>query len=390
MKALASARLMVVCLALAFLSTALVGPLPGADPESLDAAFARLQREHKAAIEAIMKEGEGGRPDRDRRVARAEEPLGRRSLELVRTAPASTNAAGICLWLLREMRSSAAAAEAAEVLARHHLADPRTLATVRSMTGSPEVWTEPLLRRLCAAPLAPPAARGRARWALADCLNTLADRTLEAKTNAVRAAALQAESLALYEEVARDYGDEPHGDSTLGDYARRALRRHRDLAIGRPAPATAGTDTEGQKFRLEDYRGRVVLLVFCGHWCGPCRQMYEHERTIHARFKDRPFALIGINSDTDLKAFRQVRSREKLDWRWFWDEGTAGPIDQLWGIEMWPTTVLLDQHGIIRGRYLYHESLDRQLEELVTAAEAEAGAKAERGRKTGGPRELNR
>src|SRR5262249_14298126 len=148
--------------------------------------------------------------------------------------------------------------------------------------------------------------------ALADCLHTLI-----ASPNASEGAGvakLRAEFIALYEEVARDYSTYPYGDSTLGDFAQRALRRHRDLAPGQPAPQTVGTDTDGAKFNLADYRGKTVLLVFCGHWCPPCRQLYPYERELHARFKDRPFAIVGVNSDTDLEKFRQARAREKLTW----------------------------------------------------------------------------
>ncbi len=34
------------------------------------------------------------------------------------------------------------------------------------------------------------------------------------------------------------------------------------LAAGRPAPEIEGVDAQGQRFRLSDYRGRVVLLHF--------------------------------------------------------------------------------------------------------------------------------
>src|SRR5262249_39372071 len=121
-----------------------------------------------------------------------------------------------------------------------------------------------------------------------------------------------------------------------------------------------------------DYRGKTVLLVFCGHWCPPCRQLYPYERELHARFKDRPFAIVGVNSDTDLEKFRQARAREKLTWRWFFDGGTSGPIGRLWGIEGWPTLILLDHRGIIQGHVAPGAALEKQIEALVAAAEADS------------------
>ena len=39
-----------------------------------------------------------------------------------------------------------------------------------------------------------------------------------------------------------------------------------DLEVGKLAPDIEGEDVDGQKFKLSDYRGKVVLLDFWGHW----------------------------------------------------------------------------------------------------------------------------
>lgn len=36
--------------------------------------------------------------------------------------------------------------------------------------------------------------------------------------------------------------------------------------IGQPAPEISGVDLDGVPFRLSDYRGKVVVLDFWGHW----------------------------------------------------------------------------------------------------------------------------
>ena len=37
-----------------------------------------------------------------------------------------------------------------------------------------------------------------------------------------------------------------------------------DLAIGKLAPEISGVDVDGRKFKLSDYRGKVVVLDFWG------------------------------------------------------------------------------------------------------------------------------
>jgi cytochrome oxidase Cu insertion factor (SCO1/SenC/PrrC family) len=39
-----------------------------------------------------------------------------------------------------------------------------------------------------------------------------------------------------------------------------------DLEPGKLAPEIEGEDIDGQKFKLSEYRGKVVLLDFWGHW----------------------------------------------------------------------------------------------------------------------------
>ena len=38
------------------------------------------------------------------------------------------------------------------------------------------------------------------------------------------------------------------------------------FAIGHEAPDIEGEDLDGNKFKLSDYRGKVVVLDFWGHW----------------------------------------------------------------------------------------------------------------------------
>ena len=40
--------------------------------------------------------------------------------------------------------------------------------------------------------------------------------------------------------------------------------------------------------------------------------MYPHERSLVKRLKDKPFALIGVNSDADLDELREVRVDKEL------------------------------------------------------------------------------
>ena len=57
--------------------------------------------------------------------------------------------------------------------------------------------------------------------------------------------------------------------------------------------------TDGQKVKLSDLRGKVVMLQFTASWCGVCRkEMPFIEKDIWLKHKDnKAFALFLVDQD---------------------------------------------------------------------------------------------
>ncbi len=81
---------------------------------------------------------------------------------------------------------------------------------------------------------------------------------------------LDREAEELYETVVRDYGTVKYPlrdlNDTLGAVAGAVLFEMRYLSVGKVAPEIEGEDLDGKKFKLSDYRGKVVVLDFWGNW----------------------------------------------------------------------------------------------------------------------------
>src|SRR4051794_28280369 len=97
--------------------------------------------------------------------------------------------------------------------------------------------------------------------------------------------------------------------------------------------------------------------------------MYPHERSLVKRMENKPFALLGINSDKDKEHIKQRMTEEKITWPVWWDKSTDGPIAKAWNIEGWPTIFVLDSKGIIRYIDVRGEELDKAVDELMKEVE---------------------
>ena len=78
--------------------------------------------------------------------------------------------------------------------------------------------------------------------------------------------------------------------------------------------------------------------------------MYPHERSLVEEMQDKPFALIGVNSD-EVETAKAAVAREGLNWRSFQNsvEG-QDDIADTWAVEGWPTVLVLDAEMKIRYR----------------------------------------
>lgn len=69
------------------------------------------------------------------------------------------------------------------------------------------------------------------------------------------------------QQAERFFADvEKYGTDKQKDSARGHLFQMKNLALGKVAPEIEGEDVDGKKFKLSDYRGKVVLLSFWGDW----------------------------------------------------------------------------------------------------------------------------
>jgi peroxiredoxin len=160
------------------------------------------------------------------------------------------------------------------------------------------------------------------------------------------------------------------GDRAALRSARQAIQT---LTVGKKAPEISGTDLNGVSFRLSDYRGQVVALVFSAEWCGICRTLYPYERLMLELYKNWPFALLGVEAGSSVDSARRFRAEQGLTFRAWWD-GPEGAITSSWNVGGLPAVYVVDGEGTIRFIDTRHEDLLKGVRQLLAEQTARADA----------------
>jgi thiol-disulfide isomerase/thioredoxin len=186
--------------------------------------------------------------------------------------------------------------------------------------------------------------RGAALYALAARTKMLAER--EGSQEGCKSA------MTLLQQVVAEFPDVRTYRGQNKKNAERLLRELQSpVAIGKTAVETKGKSLDGSPFDLADHRGKVVVLSFSGHWCGPCVAMHSIEKQLLDTYTREELAIIEINSDNldNLESVTQKIEKDGLHWQMVAD-GPGGPLSKSWNVTAWPTFCVLDRTHRIRRR----------------------------------------
>jgi thiol-disulfide isomerase/thioredoxin len=185
-----------------------------------------------------------------------------------------------------------------------------------------------------------------------------------------------ADAESLLNQAMTEYGDIEIKISSDGktmkmaELAKRDLNRisqeFQSLAIGQVGPEIDGKTLDGKHLKLADYRGKVVVLTFWSTGCVPCILMIPEEKALVDKYRDRPFALLAVNTDQDREKAKAVIAKYEMTWPSWWDgAGEVRAISDMWVVNLLPTVYVLDHKGVIRFKHLRGERLLEAIDSLL-------------------------
>ena len=189
------------------------------------------------------------------------------------------------------------------------------------------------------------------------------------------------------EEFAAHFTDSlAQAATAAGDYRRRAaglrdapgaLQREPDAAqkvkddLNRLAwsasrhPSVAAKDVKGETFRLDDLRGKYVLVDFWATWCAPCVAELPRVQAAYAKYHDAGFEIVGVSLDETKRPCVDFVKARNLPWRQIHNASCGGDLVEAFGVSTIPATFLIDPQGTIIRLELRGPALDQALAKLI-------------------------
>lgn len=143
----------------------------------------------------------------------------------------------------------------------------------------------------------------------------------------------------------------------------------------KPLPNLTLDTISGEKWSLNESRGRVVLMNFWATWCEPCRAETPMLVELNKKYKTRGLTTVGIALDEDGAAIIKKFVREyKIDYPIL----LPVPKSRLAQIDPVPTTLLIDREGRLAKKYvgaIEEDVLQSDIEELIEKAQPKPSKK---------------
>ena len=135
--------------------------------------------------------------------------------------------------------------------------------------------------------------------------------------------------------------------------------------VGQPAPVVSAVDLEGKPFRLEELRGKYVLVDFWATWCAPCLEELPKLQAAREKFKARGFEVVGVSLDETKGAVVDFVRVRKLGWVQIHNATCSADLVQAFGVTTIPASFLVDPRGNVIRLDLHGAGLEKALDALL-------------------------
>jgi len=125
-------------------------------------------------------------------------------------------------------------------------------------------------------------------------------------------------------------------------------------------------DLNGKIRKLSDIRDKVILLEFWASNCYPCRVENPSLVKTYQKYHAQGFEIFAVSQDVKRENWLKAIEKDGLPWIHVSDlEGMGNLACLIYGVNGIPDNFLIDKNGVIIGRDLRGEELNKKLDEMI-------------------------
>jgi len=157
------------------------------------------------------------------------------------------------------------------------------------------------------------------------------------------------------------------GGAAIGDEP-AAKRERPSLPVGSLPENELGKDLEGNKIRISDYQGKVVIVSFWASWCGPCKKELPVLAGVVKRVGPDRLQVIAINYRDEYEPFKYVVNVLKDYPIVFLRRDPNSRTAKKYGVHGIPRMIIIGRDGKVAADHTgYGESMIPELVEQLNA-----------------------
>jgi len=99
-----------------------------------------------------------------------------------------------------------------------------------------------------------------------------------------------------------------------------------------------------------NYKGKIVIVDFWASWCVPCRRSFPWMNEMQSRYEADGLIVIGVNVDRKSEDAAAFLAKYPANFEVIYDP--AGALAEEYGVEVMPSTYVLDRNGELLERHL--------------------------------------
>ena len=128
---------------------------------------------------------------------------------------------------------------------------------------------------------------------------------------------------------------------------------------------TSSLTFDSSTVKIEDYRGKYVVIDFWGTWCGPCVAEMPTVKEYAAKYPEK-LQIIGIASESSPRGWKNFLERNDYNWPQVLSDKRNNDLISLYNVQGFPTKLVIAPDGTILKRFVGGgEAVFEYLDELM-------------------------